>query len=151
ILKALSKDPARRYTSARELRTELRALAGKAAEGPRSVRRRPGDDAEPMPNVPRFERNDAIDVDDIFSLDLESDPGPAVGMPPEQAWIVGERQATALAKDPAPVLAELAALSPEAFAKQLPCLERALTTLASRGDAVTLLAVTAHVEAGAST
>ena len=143
ILKALRKDPAERYQSARELRVSLRAIA-ETAPAPaqprakvRSVR---------LPASAMAQRADAIDIDDLLAGG-DAWRGDAQ---PEQAWIEGEQYATALIKDPESAAARLDAITdPAQLARELPGLDRAMAALAHRGEAVALQTVVARLTARA--
>jgi serine/threonine-protein kinase len=145
IQKAMSKDPARRHQNARELRADLRALL-QATPAAQAMQRDPrlgsftGDDDDVVPPgvVPQFERNDAIDIGDLFTMDPVAAPQP--GAVKEQIWVLSEQMATALIQDPASVLQRIDALTDHAsYAREMSTLERAMASAANRGAAAALL------------
>jgi serine/threonine-protein kinase len=141
ILKAMRKDPAERYQSARELRVSLRAIAETAPAQPRAKVR-----SVRLPASAIAQRADAIDIDDLLAGG-DAWRGDAQ---PEQAWIEGEQYATALIKDPEIAAARLDAITdPAQLARELPGLDRAMAALAHRGEAVALQAVVARLAARA--
>ncbi|MEP7123445.1 MAG: protein kinase, partial [Byssovorax sp.] len=137
ILKALRKDPAERYQSARELRVSLRAIADTAPAQPRAKVR-----SVRIPEGEMARRADAIDIDDLLAGG-DAWRGDAK---PEQAWIEGEQYATALIKDPEAAAARLDAITdPAQLARELPGLDRAMAALAHRGESVALQTVVARL------
>jgi serine/threonine-protein kinase len=150
ILKAMAKDPDRRHQDARELRADLRAVleASRRARGLQSFTE--DDDAVPLGVVPQFEREDAIDIGDLFAMDPVAPAQP--GTVKEQIWVLSERMATALLQDPGAVFASLEALRDDAdYARDMSTLERAMASVAQRGGggAPALLAAVTHLTARA--
>jgi serine/threonine-protein kinase len=139
ILKAIRKDPAQRHQTARDLRAELRGLLESAR---RDALLDTFSDMNSLPVgvVPTFERDDAIDIGDLLSLEPMGEEKP--GAVKEQIWVLSERMATALVDDAGAVLAQVEALAdPADYARELASLERAMASLASRGAAAALAAV----------
>jgi serine/threonine-protein kinase len=145
ITKAMSKDPARRHQSARELRAELRSVAEYARKLASFTE---DDDVVPPGVVPQFERADAIDIGDLFAVDPVAQPKP--GAVKEQIWVLSEQMATALVKEPAAVLARIEALQDHAdYSRDMATLERAMASAAQRGAAASLLVAVTHLAARA--
>ena len=143
ITKAMSKDPAHRHQSARELRAELRALIGSAR---RDALLDTFSDMNEIPAgvMPSFERDDAIDIGDLLSLEPQGAQKP--GTVKEQIWVLSERMATALIQDAGAVLARLDDLAdPADYGRELASLERAMASLATRGAAPALAAAVAYL------
>jgi serine/threonine-protein kinase len=139
ILKAMAKDPAQRHQSARELRVALRAIA-ETVPTPRPARAKVR--SVRLPTSAMAQRSDAIDIDDLLA---GGDAWRGEDQP-EQAWIEGEQQASALIKDPAGAAARLETIvDPAQLAREMPGLDRALAALAHRGEAVALHVVAARL------
>ena len=143
ILKAMAKDPAARHQTARELRAELRALLESAR---REALIDTFSDMNEIPAgaLPSFERDDAIDIGDLLSLEPQGVQKP--GTVKEQIWVLSERMATALIQDAGAVLARLDELAdPADYARELASLERAMASLATRGAAAALATVVGYL------
>jgi serine/threonine-protein kinase len=157
IRKAMHKDRTKRYQSARELRADLlailpssRAVASTAATGRTAAavaEERGKLLAIPTSMATSFKRSDAIDVDDLLSIDpWQEDEN--LGQAPEQLWIQGEQVATALIKDAEAVLAGLDTAPDLArFTLELAPIERSIASLARRGESVALWAVVTRLSA----
>jgi serine/threonine protein kinase/HEAT repeat protein len=146
ILKAMKKDPAARHQSARELRVELRSLADGATASRRLAApdESYGDLGDILPAAhPSLERDDAIDIEGLFSDDaFSSGASPAAVVLKDPLWVLVERQVTALTQDAPAVLAALdAAPDLTRFAREMSVLEQATNALGTRGATAALEAV----------
>ena len=143
ILKAIRKDPAHRYPSARDLRAGLRAIVETAPTAPA---RRAKVISVSLPPSRMALRSDAIDIDDLLAGG-DAWRGDAQ---PEQAWIEGEQQASAMIKDPEGAVVRLDAITDHAqLAREMPGLDRAMAALAHRGESVALQAMVTRLAARA--
>jgi eukaryotic-like serine/threonine-protein kinase len=142
IQKAMKKDPAARHPSARELRVELRGLADGATASRRLAAPDDsyGDLGDILPAAqPSLERDDAIDIDGLFS---DAGASPPVVVLKDPLWVLVERQVTSLTQDAPAVLSALdAAPDLTHFAREMSVLEQATTALGTRGATAALEAV----------
>ncbi len=154
IRKAMHKDRSKRFQSARDLRTELLAILGSNRPAASTGRTAAAVAEErgkllaiPTSMATSFKRSDAIDVDDLLSIDPWKEDE-SLGQAPEQLWIQGEQVATALIKDADSVLAALdAAPDLPRFAAELAPIERSIASLSRRGESIALWSIVTRLTA----